>query len=111
MNIDTRIIDASTAVLLPHGRLTMVSTSGLRSLVADTVAAGHTHVVVDLSETAVIDSSGLGALVAGLKMARQAGGDLRIARPTEQVRTVLELTNLDRVLRPAVSVHGAFGGS
>jgi len=27
------------------------------------------------------------------------------------VRTVLELTNLDRVLRPAVSVHGAFGGA
>ena len=110
MNIDTRIIDAVTAVQ-PHGRLTMVSTSGLRSLVADTVAAGHTHVVVDLSETDFIDSSGLGALVAGLKTARQAGGDLRIARPTEQVRTVLELTNLDRVLRPAVSVHGAFGGS
>ena len=26
-------------------------------------------------------------------------------------RTVLELTSLDRVLRPAVSVHGAFGGA
>jgi anti-sigma B factor antagonist len=39
-------------------------------------------------------------LVAGPKTARQAGGDLRIARPTEQVRTVLELTNLDRVQRP-----------
>ena len=111
MNIDTRIIDSVTAVLQPRGRLTMVSTSGLRSLVADTVAAGHTHVGVDLSETDFIDSSGLGALVAGLKTARQAGGDLRIARPTEQVRTVLELTNLDRVLRPAASVHGAFGGS
>lgn len=111
MNIDTRIIDGDTAVLRPHGRLTMVSTSGLRSLVADTVAAGHTHVVVDLSATDFIDSSGLGVLVAGLKTARQAGGDLRIARPTEQVRMVLELTNLDRVLRPAVSVHGAFGGA
>ena len=26
-------------------------------------------------------------------------------------RTVLELTSLDRVLRPAVSVQGAFGGA
>ena len=26
-------------------------------------------------------------------------------------RTVLELTSLDRVLRPAVTVHGAFGGA
>ena len=111
MNMDTEIIDGATAVIRPEGRLTVVSTAGLRALVAETVAAGHTHVVVDLSQTDFIDSSGLGALVAGLKTARQAGGDLRIARPTEQVRTVLELTNLDRVLRPTASVHGAFGSA
>ncbi len=110
MNLDREDLDATTAVVRPRGRLTMMATGGLRQLVADTVADGHTHVVVDLAECTFIDSSGLGALVAGLKTARQAGGDLRIARPTEQVRTVLELTNLDRVLRPAVSVAGAFGG-
>jgi anti-sigma B factor antagonist len=63
--------------------------------------------VVDLSGTAFIDSSGLGALIAALKKARQAGGDLRIVGPTEQVRTVLGLTNLDRVLRPFDRVEDA----
>ena len=43
-------------------------------------------------------------------MARQAGGDLRLARLTPQVVTVLELTNLDRVLRPYASVEEAIGG-
>jgi hypothetical protein len=38
MNVDTKIIDGSTAVIRPEGRLTMVSTAGLRSLVAETVA-------------------------------------------------------------------------
>lgn len=109
MNLATETLDPTTALIRPQGRLTMVSTASLRSLVADTVAAGHVHVIVDLSECEFIDSSGLGALVAGLKTARQAGGDLRIARPSEQVRTVLELTNLDRVLRPAASIQGAFG--
>jgi anti-sigma B factor antagonist len=70
-------------VIRPQGRLTTVSTAGLRSLVAETVAAGHTHVIVGLAQTDFIDSSGLGALVPGLKTARQVGGDLRIARPTE----------------------------
>ncbi len=55
-------------------------------------------------------SSGLGALVSGLKVARQAGGDLRIAAPTEQVVTVLELTNLNRVLSTYDSADGAFDG-
>jgi anti-sigma B factor antagonist len=111
MNFDTEIVDSSTAVIRPHGRLTMVSTASLRSLVTETVEGGRNHIVVDLSSTDFIDSSGLGALVAGLKTARQAGGDLRIARPSEQVRTVLQLTNLDRVLRPAASIQGAFGGA
>jgi anti-sigma B factor antagonist len=111
MNFDTESIDTTTAVIKPKGRLTMVSTAGLRSLVAETVAGGQNHLVIDLSETEFIDSSGLGALVAGLKSARQAGGDLRIARPSDQVRTVLELTNLDRVLRPAASIRDAFGAA
>lgn len=111
MNFDSENLDATTAVIRPKGRLTMVSTSGLRSIVAETVAGGRNHLVVDLSETDFIDSSGLGALVAGLKSARQAGGDLRIALPSDQVRTVLELTNLDRVLRPAASIQDAFGAA
>ncbi len=56
-----------------------------------------------------MDSSGLGALVASLKRARQAGGDLRIASLTPQVQMVLQLTNLDRVLRPYASVEEALG--
>ena len=48
-------------------------------------AAGSNRVVVDLAETQFLDSSGLGALIAGLKTTRQAGGDLRIARPERQV--------------------------
>jgi anti-sigma B factor antagonist len=46
--------------------------------------------------------------VAGLKTARQAGGDLRIARPSESVMTVFKLTNLDKVLRPRDDVESAF---
>jgi anti-sigma B factor antagonist len=44
------------------------------------------------------DSSALGALIGGLKTTRQAGGDLRLCSPTEQVNLVLRLTNMERVL-------------
>jgi anti-sigma B factor antagonist len=96
------------AVVVPQGRLNMVSAKRLREILADLVSRGSTRIVVDLADTTFLDSSGLGALIAGLKSARQAGGDLRIARPTPSVLTVFELTNLDRVLRPRDSVEGAF---
>jgi anti-sigma B factor antagonist len=97
------------AVVRPEGRLTMVTAPELRAAVADAVAAGCARVVVDLSGVEFIDSSGLGAVIGGLKTARQAGGDLRIAGPGEQVRMVLQLTNLDRVLRAHGSVAEALG--
>ncbi|TCJ00543.1 STAS domain-containing protein [Aeromicrobium sp. IC_218] len=109
-DFDVRTDARGIGIVTPKGRLNMVSAKQLRTAVAELVDAGTTKVVVDLAETTFLDSSGLGALVAGLKSARQAGGDLRIARPTQQVVTVLGLTNMDKVLRPRESVDGAFDG-
>lgn len=97
------------AVLRVLGRLTMAAAGELKAAVDREVAEGRTLVVVDLGETAFLDSSGLGALVGGLRTARAAGGDLRIARVGQQVRTVLELTTMDRVLRPYATVEDAVG--
>ena len=110
MDLETDLVDGDAAVIRFRGRLNMVAAPRLRAVVSDTVAAGHRRVVVDLSTTDFMDSSGLGALIAGLKATRRVGGDLRIAAPTAQVVTVLKLTNLDRVLRPYESVEAALGG-
>ncbi len=98
------------AVISANGRLNMVAAPRLRELVSTTVKDKHCNrVVVDLGDTEFIDSSGLGALIAGLKTARNAGGDLRIARPQEQITMVLELTNMNRVLRSYASVAESLG--
>jgi anti-sigma regulatory factor (Ser/Thr protein kinase) len=69
--------------------------------------AGAATLVLDMSELASIDSAGLGAVIGGLRLARQAGGDLRIAVPNRLVRHALKLTSLDRVLKPYESVDEA----
>jgi anti-sigma B factor antagonist len=99
--------DARIGVIRPVGRLNMASAPQLSTMITDIVADGCSHLILDLSGTEFIDSSGLGALVASLKRCRQAGGDLRLAAPTPQVTTALELTNLDRVLRPSETVSDA----
>jgi anti-sigma B factor antagonist len=108
IEVDTDVGEGA-AVIRPTGRLTMVVTPQLRTLITETVQSGRARIVVDLSACEFVDSSGLGALIAGLKTARQAGGDLRIAGVGPQVATVLQLTNLDKVLRPHGTVSGALG--
>lgn len=106
--LNQRTLDTGVVVVKPTGRLNMVAAPSLRRELHALVESGYRQVVVDLSEIDLIDSSGLGALISGLKLARQAGGDLRIAAPTRQVVTVLELTNLNRVLRVHTSAESAF---
>lgn len=107
IEFETSPAETGGMVVSPIGRLDMVAAPLLRNIVSDTVAGGVTRLVVDLGETHFLDSSGLGALIAGLKTTRQAGGDLRIARPNEQVQLVLELTQMNTVLRPYPSVEAA----
>jgi len=98
MDIGVEHRPGGLTVLRPAGRLNMTTAMDLRQAIVALVTSGSPFVVVDLSQVDFIDSSGLGGLVSGLKTAREAGGDLRLAAPTDQVRLVLQLTNLEKVL-------------
>jgi anti-anti-sigma factor len=92
------------------GRLDLLSAADVKQGLSKAVSDGRRRLVVDLAEVGFIDSSGLGALIGGLKAARLAGGDLRIAGAGDQARVILELTTLDRVLRPYSTVEEALSG-
>jgi anti-anti-sigma factor len=97
----------TTLVVRPEGRLDLVSAPQLRDIVSHSVANGIIGVVIDLHAVDFMDSSGLGAMINGLKTARQAGGNLRIARPTQQALMVLDLTMMQQILHPYASVEEA----
>lgn len=109
MNLTSTHRDGFSVITI-DGRLTASGAPRLRDAVKELVEAGRTRIVVDLGGTEFVDSSGLGALIGGLKAARVAGGDLRIAAVPDAVRTVMRLTNLDRVLREHPSPETAFDG-
>jgi anti-sigma B factor antagonist len=102
--------EPGTAVVRLSGRLDLLSAGAVKERLASAVAGGHPRLVVDLGAVPFVDSSGLGALIGGLKAARLAGGDLRLARPAEQAAMILELTNLSRVLRAYATVEEALAG-
>lgn len=102
-------LSGPTVVIAPE-RLTLTVARSVKERIDTVIAHGAQRVVVDLTRTSFIDSSGLGALVGGLKTARLAGGDLRIAGAGAQVLTVLRLTKLDRVLEPHGTVQDATDG-
>jgi anti-sigma B factor antagonist len=104
----TKATDSGVVIVRPKGRLNMTVAAQLREQLLGLVQSGNSRLVVDLSAVDAIDSSGLGALISGLKAARQSSGDLRISGPCAQVTAVLELTNLNRALILVESPEDAF---
>lgn len=100
----------TAAVVKPSGRLDLMVAADLKARIEALVADGFHQLVIDLDEVPFIDSSGLGALIGGLKAARGAGGDVRIARAHEQIRYVLRVSTLDGILTPYATVEDALAG-
>lgn len=98
------------AVARVTGRLDFASAPTARDQFAAAIADGQRKLIVELNKVEFVDSAGLGSLIGGMRRARQAGGDLRIANPNEQVRTLLSLTSLDQVLKVHPTVEEAVVG-
>jgi anti-sigma B factor antagonist len=92
------------------GRLDIGSAAEVKQAFASEVADHRTRIVVDLAGVTFIDSSGLSTLVSGLRTARQAGGDLRLAAAGPQPVALFSLTSLDQVFRLYPTVEEALDG-
>lgn len=86
--------EAGVTVIEAAGDLDVASAPELRNLLSQEIDAGHTRLVVDLSEVPFVDSTGLGTLVAIMRQASQAGGALKLASPRDTVSRVLTLTRM-----------------
>lgn len=68
-----------------------------RDTLHDLIEKGKTNVVVDLSDVKFMNSSGLGILIGGLTTMRNAEGDLKICSATENIRSMLMVSQLLKV--------------
>lgn len=94
-------------VLHVTGEVDVYTAPMLREQIAELAAKGAVHLIVDLGRVEFLDSSGLGALIGGLKRLREHGGSLTpvISRPS--ILRIFEITGLTRALAPQPSVPDA----
>jgi len=79
-----------------RGEIDVDVSEALREQVLQAVrdAAGR-PVAIDMAEVTFIDSSGLSALLAGLRLARGHGGSVRLTNVGPQIRRIFDVTGLD----------------
>ena len=80
-----------------QGELDLYTSGALLDRVRE--AEDGSSVALDLEGVSFIDSSGLGAMVAALKHAKERGGRLALVVPaTSPAERLLALTGLDRIM-------------
>jgi anti-sigma B factor antagonist len=99
-------------VLTLTGRFDALTSAEVQTWLEDATKAKPAQIVVNLGAVTFIDSTALSTLVAGMKRARQADGDLRLCKLQQPVRMIFELTRLDRafeIFPGEEDAVGAFG--
>jgi anti-sigma B factor antagonist len=107
-------IDISTEgdhrVIRPTGDLDVYTVGSLRDAIGSMIDEGSTKVVVDLDSVPFMDSSGLGALMGGVRRLRESGGDLAIACTREQHLKLFSITGFGEGVSIAPTVEEAASG-
>lgn len=95
MLVETHEENGKLVVAVARDRLDASVAADFENELLLQIENGHNVLVVDLEQVEFIDSSGLGAIVSGLK--KVGTGNLSICGVQEDVMGVFKLTRLDRV--------------
>ena len=107
MELSHQALEPDLVIVSLKGRLDANGSPEVKTLLKDLVETGHLKIIVDLQEVPFIDSSGLAALVSGLKTLGGEASNLKLAAPQSQARLLFELTMFDRVFEIHDSIDDA----
>src|SRR5215472_6268368 len=95
------------AVLQVTGEVDVYTATLLREQIRELAAKGAVHLIADLSQVDFLDSTGLGALVGGLRRLREAGGSLALVISTPRILRIFQITGLTKAFAARRSVADA----
>jgi anti-sigma B factor antagonist len=112
----TETVVESQLVVAVRGEVDVHSAAQLRDQLISSLDSGNSSVIVDLSKLDFIDSTGLGALVAGRNHAAGISSSLRLVCSSERLLKLFRITGLDTVFDiyptlPAATADGSSGAT
>jgi anti-sigma B factor antagonist len=98
LDIKTRNVGDITVLDLSGSLLIGLGLELLRPRIEKLAAEQHVNVVLNAQDVSVIDSAGVGDLVASYSLLKRSGGSLKIANPGKMVRDVLRIARIPTLI-------------
>lgn len=89
----------------PVGELDAYTVGQFREALGE--LASERKLLIDMSEVPFVDSAGLGALIGGIRRAREAGGDVAVCCNRPTLVRLLHTTGFDRIVTVTETVAEA----
>lgn len=89
----------------PVGELDAFTVSQFRQALAE--MASSKRLLIDMSGVPFVDSAGLGALIGGIRRARELGGDVAVSCNRPSLVRLLRTTGFDRIVTVTETVDEA----
>jgi len=99
--------EPGATVMVVRGTVDTVTAPQLTDAFQVQLQGGRHQLVADMAGVDYISSAGLRSVLAALKSARAAGGDLRLAAITPVVQQVFETAGFESIVRLFDDVDGA----
>src|SRR3989304_7006398 len=94
MRLKTKDVKGVTLIELKGNVMGGPDASSLNEELHKLSEGGKKNIVVDLGDVKFMNSSGLGMLIGALTTVRNAGGQLKLARASEKIESLLIVTKL-----------------
>ena len=104
--LDIQLDEAeSYTICRPVGELDAFTVSQFRQALAE--LASTPRLLIDMSSVPFVDSAGLGALIGGIRRARELGGDVAVCCNRPTLTRLLRTTGFDRIVTVAETIEEA----
>ncbi len=105
LKIETEHTDDGFTICRPIGELDAFTVSQFRQALAE--LASQPRLVIDMSAVPFVDSAGLGALIGGIRRARELGGDVVVVVNRPGLVRTLKTTGFDRIVAMTETLDAA----
>jgi anti-sigma B factor antagonist len=98
LEINTRDVSGITVLDLKGSLVAGLGVEALVRRMKELAAEQRGKVLLNLKDVSVIDSRGVGEVVASFSSLKRSGGSLKLACPTKFVREVLQITRIGTII-------------
>ena len=107
MNYKKQVLDHAILITVNLSEAGLNQSEEFKNFIYDNSPANEPKLVIDMSKIQYMDSSFIGALVAGLKHVLTKNGEMALVNIQEDVLALFELTRLDKVFKIFDTVDNA----